>query len=79
MFYYLLQLFTDLYLGNSPQSNPPVSGHTTSTGLPPRPQRRPVDNHAAARMRRFENDRRRNNFSLEGNACSEMTLRDLLG
>ncbi|XP_060607453.1 uncharacterized protein LOC132759651 isoform X2 [Ruditapes philippinarum] len=74
-----LTLFTDLYLGNSPQSNPPVSGHTTSTGLPPRPQRRPVDNHAAARMRRFENDRRRNNFSLEGNACSEMTLRDLLG
>ncbi|XP_045216191.2 uncharacterized protein LOC123566297 isoform X2 [Mercenaria mercenaria] len=74
-----LTLFTDLYLGNSPRSHPPVSGNITATGLPPRPMRRHLDNHAAARQRRFENDRRRNNFSLEGNACSDITLRDLLG
>ncbi|KAH3840283.1 E3 ubiquitin-protein ligase ZSWIM2-like isoform X2 [Dreissena polymorpha] len=72
-----LTLFTDLYLGNHPRTQAPVSNKPPLNGLPPRPQRRA--NHLAARQRRFENERRRNDFSLEGNACSDVTLRDLLG
>ncbi|XP_052792544.1 E3 ubiquitin-protein ligase ZSWIM2-like isoform X2 [Mya arenaria] len=73
-----LTIFTDLFLGNNPRNHPPMASSNTVTGLPPRPQRQ-LANHAAARQRRFENERRRNNFSLEGNACTDVTLRDLLG
>lgn len=71
-----LTMFTDLYLGNSPRSHPATTN--TVPGLPPRSQHRQNANHAAARQRRFANERRQNNFSLQGNACNDVTLRDLL-
>lgn len=76
--FYFFQLFSDLYLGNSPRSHPRAQGIiTTATGLPPRP-RRQMSNEAAARLRRHQNERRKDNFSLEGSSFKDVTLRDLL-
>ncbi|KAK3603628.1 hypothetical protein CHS0354_017347 [Potamilus streckersoni] len=74
-----IQAFSDLYLGNNPHENRPPRGViTTATGLPPRPPNRLYANHAAARQRRREKLRQKNEFSLEGNSVKPLTFGDLL-
>lgn len=71
-----LQLFSDLYLGNSPNV---VSDQQ---GRQPKVLRRQLSNPSAVRQRRRENEvrrRRSNEFGLEGTAAySNLTLRDII-
>lgn len=71
-----LQLFSDLYLGNSPNV---VSDQQ---GRQPKVLRRQLSNPSAVRQRRRENEVRRrpsNEFGLEGTAAySNLTLRDII-
>lgn len=74
--YFLMQLFSDLYLGNSPNV---VSDQQ---GRQPKVLRRQLSNPSAVRQRRRENEvrrRRSNEFGLEGTAAySNLTLRDII-
>ncbi|XP_062606809.1 uncharacterized protein LOC134268556 [Saccostrea cucullata] len=71
-----LQLFTDLYLGNSPTASPDYQGRA------PRLVRRQISNPAAVRQRKRENEirrRRTNEFGLEGTSpYNNLTLRDII-
>ncbi|XP_048755909.1 E3 ubiquitin-protein ligase ZSWIM2-like isoform X2 [Ostrea edulis] len=71
-----LQLFTDLYLGNSP------SAPSDHNGRQPRVLRRQISNPTAVQQRKRENEirrRRTNEFGLEGtSAYKNLTLRDII-
>lgn len=71
-----LQLFSDLYLGNSPNVE------SDQQGRQPKVLRRRLSNPSAVQQRRRENEvrrRRSNEFGLEGTAAySNLTLRDII-
>lgn len=71
-----MQLFSDLYLGNSPNVE------SDQQGRQPKVLRRRLSNPSAVQQRRRENEirrRRSNEFGLEGTAAySNLTLRDII-
>ncbi|XP_033762710.1 uncharacterized protein LOC117344164 isoform X2 [Pecten maximus] len=78
-----LQHYKDLYVGNSPDGQSPEDRSAGTRGRPPRNPRRQFGEHLALRQtktRKKKADLRRqnNDLALEGNAFSNLTLRDLM-